>query len=133
MRQTLQISSELPSLNETVAETKKHWSRYASLKKTATELVAWNCKAQKLQPVTERCVLTFDWPHSRRDPDNQSFGAKMILDGLVKAGVLPDDSRKWIAEIRHVFRRTSKYKEWSKDNKILDAIVIVEIDHAQHD
>jgi hypothetical protein len=45
--------------------------------------------------------------------------------------VLPDDSRKWIAEIRHVFRRTSKYKEWSKDNKILDAIVIVEIDHAQ--
>jgi Holliday junction resolvase RusA-like endonuclease len=119
MRQVLEISSELPSLNETVAETKKHWSRYASLKKTATELVAWNCKAQKLKPVTERCVFTFDWPHSRRDPDNQSFGAKMILDGLVKADVLPDDSRKWISEIRHVFRRKSK----------LDKIVIVEIEH----
>ena len=118
MKQTLTISAELPSLNETVAETKKHWSRYASLKKTATELVAWNCKAQKLKPVTERCVFTFDWPHSRRDPDNQSFGAKMILDGLVKADVLPDDSRKWISEIRHVFRRKSK----------LDKIVIVEID-----
>ena len=119
MRQVLEISSELPSLNETVAETKKHWSRYASLKKTATELVAWNCKAQRLEPVVERCVFTFDWPHSRRDPDNQSFGAKMILDGLVKADVLPDDSRKWISEIRHVFRRKSK----------LDKIVIVEIEH----
>ena len=119
MKQTLTISAELPSLNETVAETKKHWSRYASLKKTATELVAWNCKAQKLKPVTERCVFTFDWQPSRRAPDNQSFGAKMILDGLVKADVLPDDSRKWISEIRHVFRRKSK----------LDKIVIVEIEH----
>ena len=119
MKQTLTISAELPSLNEPVAETKKHWSRYASLKKTATELVAWNSKAQQLEPIAERCVFTFDWPYSRRDPDNQSFGAKMILDGLVKAEVLPDDSRKWISEIRHVFRRKSK----------LDKIVIVEIEH----
>ena len=46
----------------------------------------------------------------------------MILDGLVKAGVLPDDSRKWIAEITHVFRR---------DNKI-DQMVIVEIASDKH-
>ena len=117
MRQVLQISAELPTLNETVAETKRHWSRYASLKKTATEVVAWNCKAQRLKPIDDRVTLIFDWPHSRRDPDNQSFGVKMILDGLVKAGVLPDDSRKWIAEIRHVFRRSDK----------TDQIVIVEI------
>jgi len=120
MKQVLQISAELPTLNETVAETKRHWSRYATLKKTATEIVAWNCKAQKLEPIEDRVTLVFDWPHSRKDPDNQSFGAKMIIDGLVKAGVLPDDSRKWIAEIRHMFRRTSK----------LDAIVIVEIEGA---
>ena len=117
MKQTLTISAELPTLNETVAETKRHWSRYSHLKKTATEVVAWNCKAQRLKPIDDRVTLVFDWPHSRRDPDNQSFGAKMILDGLVKAGVLPDDSRKWIAEIRHVFRRSDK----------TDQIVIVEI------
>ena len=117
MKQVLQISAELPTLNETVAETKRHWSRYASLKKTATEVVAWNCKAQRLKPIDDRVTLIFDWPHSRRDPDNQSFGTKMILDGLVKAGALPDDSRKWIAEIRHVFRRSDK----------TDQIVIVEI------
>ena len=117
MRQILQISAELPTLNDTVAETKRHWSRYASLKKTATELVAWNCKAQRLQPIEDRVPLVFDWPASRRDPDNQSFGAKMILDGLVKAEVLPDDSRKWSAEIKHVFRRDEK----------LDQVVIVEI------
>lgn len=131
MRQVLEISSELPTLNETVAETKKHWSRYASLKKAATEIVAWNCKAQRLKPIDavetddddDRVTLVFDWPHSRRDPDNQSFGAKMILDGLVKAGVLPDDSRKWIAEIRHVFRRTDRD----------DQVVIVEIKHDQRE
>ena len=117
MKQVLQISAELPNLNQTLAETKKHWSRYATVKKTATEIVAWNCKAQKLEPVEGRVTLVFDWPHSRKDPDNQSFGAKMILDGLVKAEVLPDDSRKWIAEIKHVFRRDEK----------LDQVVIVEI------
>jgi Holliday junction resolvase RusA-like endonuclease len=114
-----------------VAETKVHWSRYASLKKAATEIVAWNCKAQRLKPIDavetddddDRVTLVFDWPHSRRDPDNQSFGAKMILDGLVKAGVLPDDSRKWIAEIRHVFRRTDRD----------DQVVIVEIKHDQRE
>ena len=74
------------------------------------------------KPIEDRVTLVFDWPHSRRDPDNQSFGAKMILDGLVKAGVLPDDSRKWIAEIKHVFRR---------DNKI-DQMVIVEIASDKH-
>ena len=122
MRQILEISAELPTLNDTVAETKRHWSRYASLKKTATELVAWNCKAQRLQPIEDRVTLVFDWPASRRDPDNQSFGAKMILDGLVKAEVLPDDSRKWIAEITHLFVR---------DNKI-DQMVIVEIKSGQN-
>ena len=116
-KQVLQISAELPSLNETVAETKKHWSRYATLKKTATEIVAWNCRAQKLEPIEDRVTLVFDWPQSRKDPDNQSFGAKMIIDGLVMAEVLPDDSRKWIAEIKHVFRRDQK----------IDQVVIVEI------
>jgi hypothetical protein len=32
----------------------------------------------------------------RADPDGIRIAAKYILDGLVEANVLPDDSQKWI-------------------------------------
>lgn len=39
-----------------------------------------------------------------RDPDNITGGQKFILDGLVRGGVIPDDSQKYIAGIIHRFR-----------------------------
>jgi len=39
----------------------------------------------------------------RKDPDNVSAGVKFILDGLVQAGILPDDRRKQINSIKHEF------------------------------
>lgn len=60
MKQHLTIPTELPALNEVIAESKRHYARYASLKREYTTLVA--ILAQKgLKPVEGRVHLRFDW------------------------------------------------------------------------
>jgi Holliday junction resolvase RusA-like endonuclease len=42
--------------------------------------------------------VRFEWHEKtkRRDADNIAFAKKFILDALVKMGVLPNDSRKYV-------------------------------------
>ena len=91
--QLLVVEYRFPSLNETVASAKKHWSVYAKEKEAMTQLVCEAAMRQDIQPV-ERAEIGFTWYEKdrRRDPDNISgAGKKPILDGLVRAGVLPND------------------------------------------
>jgi len=70
----------------------------SKIKKEETENVYWSCKEQGLQPMVHPVIITFNY-HTvslRKDPDNTSFAKKYILDGIVKAGVLPNDGRKQI-------------------------------------
>ena len=49
-------------------------------------------------------VVVFDWfePNLRRDLDNiAGTGQKWVLDGLVAAGVLPDDDMAHVVGIQH--------------------------------
>lgn len=98
------IPHEFPSLNEVVDETKTHWSNYAKMKSGLTLLVKGLAR-RELKPVNQRVHLRFAWycRNRRRDPDNIASAKKFILDGLVTAGVLPDDSWKWIASFNDVF------------------------------
>ncbi len=51
----------------------------------------------KLKPIEGESVITFYWFVSgKHDYDNVRFGAKYILDGMVKSGKLPNDSPKYI-------------------------------------
>lgn len=104
MNQTITIPGELPSLNAVLAGAKRHWSGYASLKKAQTNKVAWIAKGQ-LTPVDGPVDLVFRWTTKNRkvDPDNVSHGAKYLIDGLVAAGILPDDGRKTIRSLTHHF------------------------------
>ena len=56
------------------------------------------CDMGKLHKHTNPCELwiTFVEENHRRDLDNISFCVKGIQDGLVKCGVFPDDSTKYI-------------------------------------
>ena len=52
----------------------------------------------EIQPILNKVDIIFHW-YTRdlsHDPDNVRFAAKSILDGIVKAGILKDDSRKYI-------------------------------------
>ena len=104
--QVLQLHGALPGLNELLAANasammmgRKRVSRYTQLKRQWGERIAWEAKAQHLQPIT-RAHFAFQWTERdrRRDPDNIAAGGrKLILDGLVKAGILENDGWKQIA------------------------------------
>jgi hypothetical protein len=65
---------------------------YAQAKKKWTNDIALLAKVHKIRPV-ERAHLRFVWheKHRRRNPDNIAAGKKLVIDGLVKAGVLRND------------------------------------------
>lgn len=56
-------------------------------------------------PKIGRARFAFVWyePQRRRDPDNVSAGQKFVLDGLVKAGVIPNDGHNEVAGLSHDF------------------------------
>jgi len=102
-----EIPGRLPGLNEIVAAAKSHFGAYAKMKHEHTTAIAWIAK--KL-PTYKRVALVITWyePDRRRDPDNIMAGQKFILDGLVMAGVIPDDSQKHIQGIVHRFDTDKK-------------------------
>ncbi len=92
-KQTLIIPCELPALNEVIDKSKRHWSQYAKQKKQWTRFVALLARLN-LKPVEEQVSLSITWvcKDRRRDPDNiVAGGRKIILDGLVEAGILSND------------------------------------------
>ena len=97
----LKIPGRLPGLNEIIDAAKSHFGEYASMKETYTNMVGW--LAKKL-PKYQRVNITITWyePNEKRDPDNIMAGAKFILDGLVKAGTIPNDTRRYIKSITHI-------------------------------
>jgi hypothetical protein len=65
----------------------------ATVKRNNTAVVARYAKQQRIQSVKDSAYLTFHWycKNKKKDKDNISFAKKFILDGLVQAGVLPND------------------------------------------
>lgn len=96
MTAALWVPGKLPGLNDLIAAAKGHGGRgwgYSKLKREWTDTVMLLAKARRL-PSFQRVRIGFLWVEQsrRRDPDNIAAGGrKLILDGLVKAGVLPED------------------------------------------
>jgi len=99
------IEGRLPGLNEMIEAAKSHFGAYASMKQTYTDMVAWLAKKlPKYKYEQVNIIITWYEPNEKRDPDNIMAGQKFILDALVHAGVIPNDSQKYIAGIVHRFR-----------------------------
>lgn len=99
---TIVISGRLVSLNEYISAERGNMYHAASLKRQLEEKTIASavmaCDLGKLHKHTNPCELwiTFVEENHRRDLDNISFCVKGIQDGLVKCGVFPDDSTKYI-------------------------------------
>lgn len=98
------IPGRLPGLNEMIDAAKKgkgKYQPYAEMKDTYTNMVAW--LAKKL-PTYNRINIVITWyePNEKRDPDNVMAGQKFVLDGLVRAGTIPNDTKKYIESITHI-------------------------------
>ena len=104
----LEITGRATFLNEYINAERRNRFIASKIKKDETEAVV----SQTLKhagKVTEFPVnIIFTWhvvPKRGKypDPDNVSFAQKFVLDGLVKAGVLPDDTREYIESLMHQF------------------------------
>lgn len=102
------IPHKFPSLNEYINAERRHRMMAANIKKKWTELVRSEALAQVSEPAS--AIAIEEYPikihfiiheqNARRDIDNvSSMVSKFCLDGLVKAGILPDDSQKYVNKI----------------------------------
>lgn len=106
---TITLKGEFTDLNTYIGADRS--SRYAggAIKKAETERV-W-AETRKFKGLINEIVhLRFDWyiKNAKKDPDNISFAKKFILDGLVMAGVLPNDTFKYICSFEDHFHVTKK-------------------------
>lgn len=95
-------------LNDLVSKAKNSPYKYSAAKKNETSISALCCS--KL-PEFERVdinVIAYE-PNDRRDPDNVQVCFKPILDGLVKAGKLPNDTSKHVGKLSFEKRIDKNY------------------------
>ena len=91
-----------PSLNEWYG--KGHWTKRAALAKYWHALVAFAVRDQGISKINKPVILTMIFEHGKsqmlRDVSNCAAAAKLVEDGLVRAGVLEDDSPQYVHELR---------------------------------
>jgi hypothetical protein len=99
------VSCRLPGLNDMLDWAKRHSNIYSKHKKQWT-MFCGACARRgiglKRIEFPVRVRVTWREPNRRRDPDNIHAGIKMIMDGLVQAGILKDDGWDEVAVIEHV-------------------------------
>lgn len=108
----LTIPGEFPTLNQYIAAERGNAGRYkaARMKRSATKRVACAVWAvtdgYPMNHMGGRVHVRCTWfrRNRRTDPDNvAAFGTKVLVDGLVEAGILEDDRWANIASIEHRF------------------------------
>lgn len=89
------IVGRLPTENQIIAAAKEHFGVYSKMKKESTQKVVDCIKhAQNPPPQfsgTLHLRITWVSPNRRTNKDNIEAGQKFIWDGLVDAGVIPND------------------------------------------
>lgn len=85
------IIDAIPPSNNKFKGRQNHWE-YRGLKKEWEQLVYYSCNPKPREPAEDVTVkITYYFPtRTRHDPDN--YNGVFILDGLVKANIIKDDS-----------------------------------------
>ena len=85
------IDYPFTKLNEYIDAERGGWQKANIIKKNETEVARLNFLGVK---VPTPCRIRFVWhaENFRRDADNIAFAKKYILDGMVKAGAIPNDN-----------------------------------------
>lgn len=84
-------ASDVLNLND-----RNHWSKATSKRRTIRQLAEQTARFSRAPRLERaRLVVEIAFPdRRRRDPHNYMATVKPIVDGLVDAGVLPDDDAK---------------------------------------
>lgn len=106
-----QIKGKFITLNQHDGANRANKFMGAKIKHEMTDMVAVQLAGKGT--ITAPCYVTFHWQYSSRaDFDNIRFACKYVLDGMVKAGVLPNDNQKWVLGFRgDYFEKVAKGEE----------------------
>lgn len=85
-----------PTLNEQIDLARTHWSKSAKVKEEETEEIAKGLIG--LHQFHDKVWIDFLWMvrNFGSDQDNIEASRKYIMDGMVLAGMIKDDSLMWI-------------------------------------
>lgn len=100
------IPGKLPTLNEIINAAKKKagiYGAYRTMKRIATEKVIICAKNIPLLNCEINLYIYWWCENKRYDKDNIQAGVKFIWDGLVKAGVIPNDTWEYQGDTTHRF------------------------------
>lgn len=112
MKVSFTIDVRLPGMNDIIGLARYNRFADAHHKKKWTKLCAQYALTARVPALNQPVNVTVDWIENdyRRDRDNIMGGLKFILDGIVQAGVLPNDTAKWVREITCRFPPPEKGK-----------------------
>lgn len=110
----INIPFVLPTFNEYIEAERTNRYVASSLKKKATQAVKFACRESIniINPEGKYDLFVY-WtvPNNKTDSDNYYAGIKFILDGIVAAGVLKGDGRKFVNNIFHsIHTKKGEYK-----------------------
>ena len=107
MEQTFEIPGRFVSLNEFYRM--NPWEQHMT-KRDHDVRVACAAMAAGIRPCSRRITYHVHWveENRRRDLDNVAFAKKFIQDGLVKAGIIPNDTHHEIAGFSDSFEYDGK-------------------------
>lgn len=110
MKNSFIYHGKLPSLNEYIAECRKHAVKGGKFKREWQKTVEYNiliAKQQKrLTAVNKPVIVHFYYEErtAKRDLDNvASFAHKIILDALVEMEILKNDTQQWVRGFTDTF------------------------------
>lgn len=104
MEAFLLIDGQMPDLNDWRSAIARNPHAGGRITRECARRAETAARVQLLPRFERPVSVTFLWTEAnrRRDLDNiAGTGQKFVLDGLVAAGVLPDDGPDWVREIHH--------------------------------
>lgn len=98
MRASLTIEGGFPSLNDYIRAVNSNRFKGNAMKQECTSIAAWAARAARMPRFTRPVTVRFTWVerNRRRDIDNVAFAKKFVLDGLVAAGVIGNDTPQYV-------------------------------------
>lgn len=109
----IEIPMKLPSINEYIAACKIQkgkWNKGNQMKQDNQKQMIPFFK--DLKNFDKRVKVDFTWVEKdrKRDLDNVCWAKKFILDALVQAKKIPDDSQKYVGDFADHFKLGKEYK-----------------------
>jgi crossover junction endodeoxyribonuclease RusA len=104
-----------PGLVLLTANERPHWSRRAAVTGGIRVAAATLARAAQIPAAEQAWITVVLHPHNRRrlDPHNWGPSAKAAIDGLVDAGILPDDDWRHLLAVTFLLGPTRPARQLS--------------------